>query len=374
MIAAGGALGGAIVTLVAPRVFNTFVEWQLGMFVGTIGVLALILHALVNRAVTADSPRSGDGSSLAARLTLLALLVPASFVLLDMVEYLYSPKKGVRLQNRNFFGTFTVRERNPDDPHKNNFVLLHGVTVHGSQFTAANRRGQPTTYYSTLSGIGRTLNFYRSNPPQGPLSIGAIGLGTGTLAAFAGEGDAICFYEIDPDMVELTTKGPWFSYVRDSQARGATCDMKLGDGRRTLENERRTGNSPRYHVFVADAFSGDAVPIHLLTTQAFELYLSRVTTAALDGEDGALVVNVSNRCLDLERVVYAAAERFGIEAVLIESPNEPAQSINSASWMILSHNKALMTRLAPFVTPHTALSKPPVLWTDERNSLFEVLK
>jgi hypothetical protein len=373
MIAAGGALGGAAVTLVAPRVFETFLEWKLSMFLAAIGVLTLILHALVNRAVADDGSTASQQSALVARLVLVALLVPASLVLLDLVEYLHSPKKGIQFQNRNFFGTFTVRERNPDDPRMNNFVLLHGMTVHGGQFTAPDRRGMPTTYYSTPSGIGRTLNYYRSNPPHSALRIGSIGLGTGTLAAFAAQGDSIDFYEIDPDMAELATSGRWFTYVRDCQARGAKCEIKIGDARLTLESEDRSGAQPRYHVLVADAFSGDAVPMHLLTTEAFELYLNRIGKNSLDGENGALAVNVSNRYLDLERVVYAAAKHFGIRAVLIESPGDSQRSINSADWMILSHNEVLMSQLAPYGTAESA-EKPPVLWTDTRSSLFDVLK
>jgi hypothetical protein len=374
MIAAGGALGGAAVTLLAPRLFDTFFEWTLSMFVATIGVLAMILHALVNRAITAEPSPSRLSSSLTARLTLILLLLPASLVLLDMVEYLHAQKKNVRFQQRNFFGAFTVRERNPDDPLARTFVLLHGVTVHGSQFTAPSRRGQPTTYYGTPSGIGTTLNYYRSTLPRGGLRIGSIGLGTGTLAAFAGVGDSICFYEIDRDIVDLTTSGRWFTYVRDCQARGAKCDIKLGDARVTLESEQRSGRPSRFHVLVADAFSGDAVPIHLLTTEAFELYLARLATKALDGQDGALAVHVSNRYLDLERVAFAAAHHFGIPATLVESPGNAQQSINSADWIILSHNEALMKRLAPLSSAVDEAAKPPLRWTDERSSLFEVLK
>jgi hypothetical protein len=373
MIAAGGALGGAAVTLTAPRVFNTFFEWELSMFLATIGVLTLILHALVNRAVADDRSTAGQKSALVARLVLVVLLLPTSLVLLDLVEYLHSPKRGIQFQNRNFFGTFTVRERNPDDPRMNNYVLLHGMTVHGGQFTAPDRRGMPTTYYSTPSGIGRALNYYRSNPPNNALRIGSIGLGTGTLAAFAADGDAIRFYEIDPDMAELATSGRWFTYVRDCQARGAECEIKIGDARLLLENEKLSGPHPRYHVLVVDAFSGDAVPMHLLTTEAFQLYLSRIATDALDGEDGAVAVNVSNRYLDLERVVYAAAKQFGIRAILIESPGDSQRSINSADWIILSHNDALMSQLEPFGTAEN-IAKPPVLWTDARSSLFDVLK
>ncbi len=118
MIAAGGALGGAAVTLVAPHVFNTFFEWKLGMFVGTIGVLTLILHAMVNRAMSNGPSTASEKLCAGSRLLLVVLLLPASFVLLDMVEYLHSPKKGIRFQNRNFFGdvhSSRTKSRRPAD-------------------------------------------------------------------------------------------------------------------------------------------------------------------------------------------------------------------------------------------------------------------
>jgi hypothetical protein len=252
--------------------------------------------------------------------------------------------------------------------------LLHGVTVHGSQFVAPERRGQPTTYYSTASGVGRVLNYYRGQLPQGGGRIGDLGLGTGTVAAYAGAGDSLCFYEIDPAIVGLATNGRWFTYVADAQARGAHCEIKLGDGRLTLQHQRDSGTPPRYHALVLDAFSGDAVPVHLLTLEAFELYVAALATAADDGQHGALAVNISNRYLDLELVVRGAAEHIGLEAIRIHSPPIPEQSINSADWMILSRNEGLFDRLRPFARQQEPPPKPATLWTDQRSSLFEVLK
>jgi hypothetical protein len=253
-------------------------------------------------------------------------------------------------------------------------VLLHGTIVHGSQFVAPERRGQPTTYYSTTSGVGRILNYYRSKPPHGAIKIGDVGLGAGTVAAYAGAGDAIRFYEIDPAIVDIATNGRWFTYLADCQARGAECEIKLGDGRLTLENEQNEGSPPRYHVLVIDAFSGDAVPVHLLTLEAFELYISRMMSAGPDGEDGALAVNISNRYLDLEPVVRGAAAHFGITALRIDSPQIPQQSINSAIWMVLSRNEILLRELAPIELNSEDPPRPTVQWTDVHSSLFELLK
>jgi hypothetical protein len=375
-IAAGGAVGGAAVTLLAPRLFTSYFEWTAAMFIASIGALGLILHALVNRSVPADDELHGSSaaSSLAPRLILVLLLLPTALVLLDLVEYLHAPKKGVQFQGRNFFGTLTVRERNPENPRTHNRVLLHGVTVHGSQFVAPERRGQPTTYYSTVSGVGRVLNYYRSQPPHGGIRIGDIGLGTGTVAAYAGKGDSICFYEIDPAIVEIATSGRWFSYLADCQDRGAKCEIKLGDGRLTIQKEQKQRNLQLYHVLVLDAFSGDAVPVHLLTAEACDLYLARLATADADGEHGALAVNISNRYLDLARVVRAAAANFNIRALHIHSPQVPDQSFNSADWMILSRNEELLTALLPFAYEPAELEPPATLWSDTRSSLFEVLK
>jgi hypothetical protein len=344
------------------------------MFAATIAAIALILNALVNRAVADDiAPRRLAAIDL-PKIALLVLLLPSSLILLDLVEYLYNPKKGILLQSRNFFGTLVVRERNPENRHTHNRVLLHGTTVHGSQFVAPERRGQPTTYYSTTSGVGRLLNYFRSQPPNGPLNIGDVGLGTGTLAAYAGTGDSICFYEIDPAVVDIATKCRWFTYLADCTARGATCQIKLGDGRLSLKREQEQDQPTRYHVLVLDAFSGDAVPVHLLTLQAFELYVNRLTTVASDGEDGALAVNISNRYLDLDPVVRGAAAGFNLTAIRIHSPQIPDQSINSADWVILSRNQALLSKLTPFAWQPDEPPKPAVLWTDTRSSLFEVLK
>jgi hypothetical protein len=389
MIAAGGALGGIAVSLVAPNVFDTMMEWPLTNFIAAIGAISLILYALVGNAVKdVDSPSTGR-SMLMSRILLIVLLVPTAFVLLDIVEYLFSPQENVVFRKRNFFGAITVREKVEDPPEQapgssvNNLaterkryalVLLHGTTIHGSQYTDPVRRGQPTSYYATTSGIGRTLNFFRNNKPPGGLRIGDVGLGTGTLAAYAMEDDFLTFYEINPDVIEMTTNGNLFTYYRDAEARGAKLDCKLGDARLTLEKEAQDEKLPRYHVLVLDAFSSDAIPTHLLTIEACRNYLPRIAKAEPDGADGALVIHVSNRYLDLSRVVRAAANELKMPCVEISTSSNASQMILGADWMILSHNKALLAALEPHANQPDQESKPPVLWTDARSNLFEILE
>ncbi len=373
LMSAGGALGGLAVSVVAPHVFATIFEWKLTVFAGVILAIGIVLYALVNRVVPGENSESGR-STLMSRITLVVLLIPTSFVLLDLTDYLYAPRKNVVFQSRNFFGTLAIRKQDADNPRAENLVLLNGTTIHGSQFTSPERRGQPTSYYATTSAVGRVLNFFHANRPPGGVRIGDVGLGTGTLAAYAGKGDYLTFFEINPAVVEMSTSGEWFTYVTDCRARGAHCDIKLGDARLTLEREVHMPKLPRYHVLVLDAFSGDAVPTHLLTAEAYDIYLPRLATEAVDGADGALIVHVSNRYLDLARVVRAAAERIKFDCLEIHSPGVDEQLINSADWMVLTRNRDLLSALNKFAYKPDTPPKLPVLWTDAHSSLFEIVR
>jgi spermidine synthase len=213
------------------------------------------------------------------------------------------------------------------------------------------------------------LNFFRANRPPGGVRVGDVGLGTGTLAAYVTKGDYLTVFEINPAVVEMATSGKWFTYVSDCRARGAHCDIKLGDARLMLEREVHTPQLPRYHVLVLDAFSGDAVPTHLLTAEAYDIYLPRLATEAVDGANGALMVHVSNRYLDLARVVRAAAERIHFDC-----PNVNEQLINSSDWMVLTRNKNLLAALNKYAHQPDTPPKPPVLWTDAHSSLFEIVR
>jgi hypothetical protein len=384
MISAGGALGGIAVSLLAPHVFRTLMEWPLTYFIAAIGAVTLVLYALVGTAVrgygeSATPPETSR--SITATLALVMLLIPTSYILLDLVECFFSPSHNIVYQNRNFFGTITVREqkeRSEDGTYNGPryaYVLRNGTTIHGSQFTTDGKRGLPTSYYATTSGIGRTLNFFRNNPPPGGLRIGDVGLGTGTLAAYVTKGDFLTFYEINPAVIEMAKSGNLFTYYRDAEDRGAKCDIKLGDARLTLENELKEPNLPRYHVLVLDAFSSDAIPTHLLTIEACKNYLPRIASLANgDGAEGALVIHVSNRYLDLSRVVRATAEALQMPCVEIRNEEVSDKMILTADWMVLTRNEALLDALRPHEEEADADALPPVLWTDARSSLFEILE
>jgi hypothetical protein len=308
---------------------------------------------------------------------LFATLVPAAFIMLDLIAFLYSPQKDVIYQSRNFFGALTIRERNQDDPKKHEIVLLNGSTIHGSQFKAPERQGQPTTYYATTSGVGLVLNYFHKNRPPGGVRIGDVGLGAGTLAAYGLKFDTITFYEINPTVLDISTTGEYFTYLADARARGANCDIRMGDARLTIQREVasvESGKQLRYHVLVLDAFSGDAVPTHLLTKEAMDIYRPLIATEANMGVEGALLIHVSNRYLDLYRVARGAGEYLKFDVVEIRNRGNDAQAINTSDWVILTRNKDLLATLLPHADQSAPRDKPPVLWTDAHSSLFEILR
>jgi hypothetical protein len=217
--------------------------------------------------------------------------------------------------------------------------------------------------------------------------VDAVGLGVGTLAAYVGPGDSICFYEINPAVIDIAENGKWFTFLSYCRARGGHCETKLGDARLTLDRELLDGQPQHFDLLVLDAFSGDAIPAHLLTEEAFEkVYLPHLATAAADGRDGAIAIHITNHYVDLEPVVRGLAERFGFETARIDNPKIGGQGIYHADWIILSRNKELIAAVAPFVesldktstadqpTVRPAKPKPAILWTDGFSNLFDVLK
>ncbi len=179
------------------------------------------------------------------------------------------------------------------------------------------------------------------------------------MAVYARPGQCYRFYEINPDVIELAQQH--FSFLKD--CRGEV-ELVLGDARLSLEQERPQD----YDVLVLDAFSGDAVPSHLLTTEAFEIYVKHLKP------DGAIAVHITNTYLDLAPVVRAVAEEHGLKRVRIETESDRRQHINNADWMILSRNEELLTALRPHALPGEESATEKLLWTDDRNDLLQLLK
>ncbi len=275
-----------------------------------------------------------------------------------------------RLSVRNFYGVLRVVDgvvpnvivvkdgaAEPLDVDARYRRLMNGTIDHGLQFLAPNRQRWPTTYYGPDSGIGVAL---RAAADGSVLRLGVIGLGAGTIAAYGQPGDQYSFYEINPLDVQIANQE--FSYLRDSQAR---IDIILGDARLSLERE-----SPQaFDILAVDAFSGDSIPVHLLTRQAFDLYFHHLKP------DGVLAIHISNKYLDLEPVVSAAATWFDKEAVLISNLDDHQKGVYAASWILVGNRAGFMgqsriekagTILAP--------AKNRAAWTDDYSSLLRILK
>ncbi len=387
-ISAGGALGGVFATLVAPLLFRSYFEWDAALFVACLGAIIILIRECLTRFLRADGKRISKSRYALAVAIVLPLLALSLVALIDVTEFLGSRRTNVQWSARDFFGALTVEQVEPDDPLWQRNVLFHGSTTHGSQFTHETRHREPTTYYGNQTGIGRTIDFYHKRLPPGQLRMAVVGLGAGTLAAYPGAGESITYYEINPTVVELAESGKWFTYIRDCRARGAHCDIHLGDARLTLRHELASNSPLRsgegageghqpYHIIALDAFTGDSIPVHLLTTQAFELYLEHLTgpkdAAGKPTESGAIAVHISSLYLDLEPVVRGIQLRFNLYARRFFTADDPAHNAFDADWIILTHNIDLANDLRTSATPYSS-KKPPVLWTDDRSSLFEILR
>jgi spermidine synthase len=213
------------------------------------------------------------------------------------------------------------------------------------------------------AGIALALRYYRD---QGPVRIGVIGLGTGTLASYARPGDAVRYYEINPAVTRLAETS--FTFLRDARERGATIEVAPGDGRLSLAGELAR-SAACFDLLVLDAFSSDAIPAHLLTREAFEIYQARLCP------QGAIVVHVTNGYLQLAPVVWGAAKSLDMQSLRIISPSDPTRSAAAAEWMIVTRNRDLIRQLRPQADPRWN-QQPPTLpqWTDQRHNLFEILK
>ncbi len=346
-VAAGGAAGGLAVLLVAPVVFGGIWELHIGYLCATLVIAAGFVR---------DQRARGGRAGLLGGMAILA--VTAVFFCTLFVLERASTRLGVVAVRRNFYGIMRVVETGSVRR------LVHASTMHGAQYRDYGRRRVTTTYYTEDSGVGIALRGCAARKPAG-LRVGAVGLGAGTIAAYGRTGDYYCFYEINPANLELAV-GPdaLFSYVGDSRAR---VDVKLGDARLLLEREP----SEAFDVLVLDAFSGGSTPVHLLTIEAFNIYLRCLKPG------GVLAVHLTNKYLDLEPVVWKVAGALGLSCVDIYSRAVETRA-SSADWMLLSRDADLLGQLTLGNRAATTRPSGPVVlgraWTDDNNSVLRLIR
>jgi SAM-dependent methyltransferase len=337
MVSLGGALGGLAVGIVAPKLFNTYYEFGLGL------VATLLIAAYLTRVMHAVVP--------------MLVLVATGFTAFHAYSYVAKITRDAIVLERNFYGTLRVKDADVGQPNATR-TLVHGVIMHGEQYLAKDKRLVPTSYYGETSGVARVLKVMGAASPE--LRVGVVGLGTGTLAAHGRKGDVYRFYEINPQVIEIARRE--FSFLNES---GAKVETVLGDARLRMEGEQ----PQRYDLLAIDAFSSDSIPVHLITREAMAVYLRHLKP------DGVIAFHITNRFLRLGPVVKSVAgELFGVHVALIEDDAKDSD-LSSTDWVMVTRNKALLDN--PAIAPHVVkIEDIPGLrvWTDDFNNLFQIIK
>ena len=334
MISIGGVLGGLLVGLVAPKVLPGYFELSFTLI--ACATLSLFLLPFRQWKVAAA------GS-----------LVVAIFVTVLAHSYVSSFRRSVRVMERNFYGGLRVLDYDTGTRNEAR-VLVHGTVDHGKQFTAPDRRREHLTYFGSESGVGLAIKAIRHSP----LKVGVIGLGAGTLASYAQPGDVFRFYEINP-LVEILARSE-FTYLEDSLGR---VDVIIGDGRLSLEQE----SNQHYDLLVVDAFSGDSIPVHLLTREAMELYFSHLKPT------GILALHITNQHLQLAPVVEQLSRSLGRHAVLVENAADKGLAVYPSQWALIASTPFSSREIVN--TAKNLPCRPDLrVWTDNYSNLFQVLK
>jgi hypothetical protein len=356
-VASGGALGGAFVALVAPAIFDGLWEFHVSLVLCP----ALVLAAMA---------RQGNILWVRRRPTVLAAVLLLAFgaLIAALVIHVHEYRKGVLFAARNFYGV--VRVRDAYDPYTQTPMrkLLHGAIWHGMQFLEGDMRVWPTSYYARTSGVGLAIEQHprrqETDPANRDLRIGVIGLGAGTVAALAQAGDTIRFYDINPDVIQIAKD--YFYFLDETQAEWSIAE---GDARLELEKELAENGPQQFDVLVMDAFSSDAIPMHLITTECIQMYWQHLKP------DGILVVNISNRNVDLNPLIVAMAEASQKDARVCDTSEDRDNGVFSSSWALVTGNQDFLFSLpVSQFTERIPDDVQPVVWTDDYGSLWQVLR
>ncbi|MBP8606411.1 MAG: fused MFS/spermidine synthase, partial [Phycisphaerae bacterium] len=344
MIAAGGAMGGFFVAVICPVIFNVYIELYLGLLV------CACLLLLADQSLSAAGARRRP-------FWIAAVFVVGLLGIFLMGQRTSDSQRSIE-NSRNFFGVLGIWEEAWDNPADHKLLMQHGTTFHGLQFQSAQKRHLATAYYSPDSGIGLLL---RHLPKQENRRIGIVGLGVGTLAAYGHPGDTLCFYEINPDVERLARK--YFTYLSDCPAQ---IDIVKGDARLSMEHQP----SQNFDVLAIDAFSSDAIPVHLLTAEAMAIYLKHLAP------EGVLAFHISTMHLDLHSVIWKLADHFGLKTAWIESYKDDSSGALDSDWILLAQDDRFLGSEAIRLnaSPQDRRRKDVLLWTDDHINLLQILK
>ncbi len=360
IVAAGGALGGLFASLIAPRIFTQFNEYWIGLAGACIcGFLAWLRTGALSE---------WTGANFSVRVPLMALVfgaaTPIVVMTYDTPNSTPNNNQPTLLRTRNFYGILRVSEKNTVNGRVRE--LTHGRVQHGQQFVTNEpaKRDLTTTYYGPHSGAALAITAL----PH-PRKIAVIGLGAGTLAAWGRSGDTYRFYEINPSVNQIAHQ--YFSFLKDTPA---STEVVLGDARVQMEAERKSGRSHDVNLIAVDAFSGDAIPMHLLTTEAADLYRDRLAPG------GILALHISNRSLDLEPIARGLARHLAWQArMVVVAPDLLDQNPNGESnsrWVLLTEKRETFaeSKIRDTFSGWNTNHQPVITWTDDFASLWPILK
>jgi len=335
MVSLGGAVGAALVGIVAPLTLRAKFELPLGLIAATVLLLWQVRR----------------DTRVLPVLAFVAVAETIGCTIWGALNFYDSTIATAR----NFYGVMRVQESGEDAVSRHR-TLMNGTIMHGFQYLAPPFNQQPTSYYTPSSGIGRLLETL--HPRKDPLRVGVIGLGTGTLATYGTRGDLYRFYDINPAVVNIARQD--FTYLSKSDAR---IETPLGDARLTLER----GAPANLDVLAIDAFSSDAIPVHLITAEALALYAQNIKP------DGVIAFHLTNRFLELVPVVHALADARGMQAVWIRDEGTDVLASRS-DWVLVSNNRALLAKPRIAEAATEIPPRPDIgVWTDDFNNLFQVL-
>jgi hypothetical protein len=329
-------IGGVLVSLGAPLLLPGY--WEFPLALAGCALLTLMLEY-----------RKHWASDIIWTAVAVASVVAAMALVASL-------RQGATVMVRNFYGGLRILDSPADRELPPRRTMVHGAISHGFQFLHPVRRRDATTYYAPGSGVQLALEYFRRPAMQ----VGVVGLGAGTLAAYGRPGELYRFYEINPEVAALA-RGR-FTFLTDSKA---AAEIVLGDGRLCLEREPPR----RFDVLVIDAFSGDSIPVHLLTRQAVALYLSRLR------DDGVVALHVSNTALRLAPVVASVAAALDREALLLAAAEDRRLGRSESEWVLVAARDAFDRRPALRRLALPAPLDPSVrAWTDDYSNLFRILK
>ena len=337
MVSVGGALGALLVGIVAPNLLSGY--YELGI---TLIACAVLLYF-----------RTLSARWWVAVATLAVVTATSTFTFINISEFVVN----ARITVRNFYGVVRTRDYAHPVPFR---VMFHGGINHGGQLLDPGQRMRPTSYFSPTSGYGRAF----ASLPDVPRRVGVIGLGAGAIAAYSRKGDVFRFYEIDPQVAAVAIKE--FTFLTDSPAQ---TDIILGDGRLSLEREA----PQNYDLLAIDAFSGDSIPMHLVTREAMAAYVRHLKP------DGVIVFQATNRFVDIAPVVERLAAEFGMIAVLVSDGSDSSEGVDywasSTDQIIVTKNLQLLAAQPIRAVGEKILPRPGFrVWTDDFYNLLEILK